>query len=159
MDQTTDIHPLMHAVLTLNAEDALRTRLTLDQWRTLASYLTRHELRAGDLLIQQGDRERTMYFLEEGSLQVFVNRTSPGTHRIAILRAGSIVGEPSLFGDVPRMANVEAMGACRVWAFRGPRMEELSVRQPALMLELMRGCGNVLAMRMLANLERAIPVS
>jgi hypothetical protein len=38
-------------------------------------------------------------------------------------------------------------------------MEELSVRQPALMLELMRGCGNVLAMRMLANLERAIPVS
>jgi CRP/FNR family cyclic AMP-dependent transcriptional regulator len=159
MASSTDIEPLIHAVHTLNAEDKFGGRLSLDQWRTLGSYLTRHEIRAGDLLIQQGDRERTMYFLEQGSLQVFVNRGAPGANRIAILRAGSIVGEPALFGDGPRMANVEAMTTCVVWALRGPRMEELSARLPALALEVLKGAGAVLGARMRANMERGIPVS
>lgn len=159
MDPASDIRPLVDAVQTLNAEDAFRPRLTLDQWRQLAAYLTRHPIRSGDLLIQQGDRERTMYLLEQGSLQVFVNRGAPGSHRIAILRAGSIVGEPALFSDGPRMANVEAMSPCVVWALRGPRLEELSARVPALALELLRAAGSVLAVRMRANMERSIPVT
>lgn len=159
MDLATDIQPLVSAVQTLNADDAFKARLSADQWRLIASYLTRHDIRAGDLLLQQGDRERTMYFLEQGSLQVFVSRNTPGSHRIAILRAGSVVGEPGLFGDGPRMANVEAMSPCRVWALRGPRMEELAARQPALAYELLRAAGAVLAVRMRANMERAIPLS
>lgn len=153
-----DIQPLIDAVQTLNAEDAFPVRLSPEQWRTLASYLTRHQIRSGDLLIQQGDRERTMYLLEQGSLQVFVNRGTPGSHRIAILRAGSVVGEPALFGDGPRMANVEAMSTSFVWALRGPRLEELMARLPALALEVMRAAGAVMAMRMRANMDRAIPV-
>jgi CRP-like cAMP-binding protein len=159
MDPVSDIRPLVDAVQTLNAEDAFRPRLTLDQWRQLAAYLTRHPIRAGDMLIQQGDRERTMYLLEQGSLQVFVNRGAPGSHRIAILRAGSIVGEPALFSDGPRMANVEAMSPCVVWALRGPRLEELSARAAGLALEVLRAAGSVLAVRMRANMERSIPVS
>ena len=116
-----DIAPLVQAMQTLNAEDAFRARLTLDQWRVIAPYLTRHEIRAGDLLIKQGDADRSMYFLAQGSLQVFVTGGVPGSSRIAILRAGSVVGEPGLFNDGPRMANVEAMTACEVWALRGPR--------------------------------------
>ena len=81
---STDIQLLIQATQTLNADDAFNVRLSADQWRTLGSYLTRHEIRAGDLLIQQGDRERTMYLLEQGSLQVFLNRGAPGSHRIAI---------------------------------------------------------------------------
>lgn len=154
-----DIQPLVEVIQSLNAEDAFRARLSLDQWRTLASYLTRHEIRTGDLLIQQGDRERTMYLLEQGSLQVFVNRGAPGSHRIAILRTGSVVGEPALFGDGPRMANVEAMSPCVVWALRGPRLEEMAARLPGLALEVLRAAGATLAMRMRANMERAIPVS
>jgi CRP-like cAMP-binding protein len=154
-----DIQPLVDAVQTLNAEDAFRIRLTADQWRTLASYLTRHDIRSGDLLIQQGDRERTMYLVEQGSLQVFVNRGAPGSHRIAILRPGSVVGEPALFADGPRMANVEAISTSVVWALRGPRLEELAARAPSLALEVMRAAGGTLAARMRANMERAIPVS
>jgi CRP-like cAMP-binding protein len=154
-----DIQALIDAVLSLNAEDAFAPRITLDQWRALAPYLTRHEIKAGEMLIQQGERERTMYFLEQGSLQVFVNRGAPGSHRIAILRAGSVVGEPSLFSDGPRMANVEAMGPCVVWALRGPRLEELGARLPPLALEILRAAGAVLATRMRANMERSIPIS
>lgn len=152
-----DFEQLVQAMQTLNAEDAFRPRLTLDQWRVISPYLTRHEIRAGDLLIKQGDTDRTMYFLGQGSLQVFITGGPPGTNRIAILRAGSVVGEPGLFSDGARMANVEAMTPCTVWALRGPRLEELAQRSPALALELLRAAGNVMSMRMRANLQRQIP--
>jgi len=154
-----DINALVQALQTLNAEDAFRPRLSLDQWRLIAPYLTRHDIRAGDLLMKQGDVDRTMYFLEQGSLQIFVTGGPPGSNRIAILRAGSVVGEPGLFGDSPRMANVEAMTPCTVWAMRGPRLEELAQRQPALVLELLRTAGGVMATRMRANLAKQTPFS
>jgi len=152
-----EFQQLVQAIQSLNAEDAFRPRLSQDQWRTIAPYLTRHDIRAGDLLIKQGDTDRTMYFLGDGSLQVFVTGGPPGSNRIAILRTGSVVGEPGLFNDGPRMANVEAMTPCAVWALRGPRLEELSQRLPALALELLRAAGGVMAMRMRANLTRQVP--
>ena len=154
-----EINELVQALQTLNAEDAYRARLNLEQWRTVAPYLARHEIRAGDLLIKQGDSDRTMYFISQGSMQIFVTGGPPGSSRVAILRAGSVVGEPGLFGDVPRMANVEAMTACVVWALRGPRMEELVQRSPALALELLRAAGAVMAIRMRATLARHGPAA
>jgi CRP-like cAMP-binding protein len=145
-----DFDKLVQAIQTLNAEDALRARLTADQWRAIAPYLTRHD-------VKQGDTDRTMYVLGQGSLQVFVSGAAPGGSRIAILRAGSVVGEPGLFSDGPRMANVEAMTPCVVWALRGPRLEEMSQRLPALALELIRAAGGVMAARMRAHQARQVP--
>ena len=152
-----EIEELVQAVQTLNAEDAFRARLSFEQWRTLSPYLGRHEIRAGDLLIKQGDTDRAMYFLGQGSLQVFVTGGPPGSHRVSILRAGSVVGEPGIFGDSPRMANVEAMTACVVWVLNGPRMEELGQRSPGIALELLRAAGAVMAARMRAALARQVP--
>jgi CRP/FNR family cyclic AMP-dependent transcriptional regulator len=154
-----EFNDLVQAMQTLNAEDAFRPRLNLEQWRAIAPYLTQHDLRAGDLLIKQGDTDRTMYFLGQGSLQVFVSGAPAGSNRIAILRAGSVVGEPGVFSDGARLANVEAMTPCSVWALRGPRLEELAQRLPALALELVRAAGGVMAMRMRANLLRQVPIA
>lgn len=145
---------LVQAIQTLNADDAFRPRLTLDQWRSIATYLTRHDIRAADLLIKQGDSDRTMYFLGEGSLQVFATGGPPGSNRINILRPGAVVGEQGLFIDAPRLANVEAMTPCTVWALRSPRLEEMSQRLPALALEVLRAAGGVMATRMRAHLAR-----
>ena len=152
-----EVNELVQAIQTLNAEDAFRARLTPEHWRILGPYLTRHEIRSGDLLIKQGDTDRSLYFLSQGTLQVFVTGGVPGSNKIAILRAGSIVGEPGLFIDGPRMANVEAMTPCVVWALRGPRLEELAMRLPAIALELLRAAGGVMAIRMRATLQRHTP--
>lgn len=153
------INGLVQAVQSLNAEDSFRARLGPDQWRALAQYLTRHEIRAGDLLVKQGDTDRTVYFLEQGSLQVFSTGGAPGANRLAILRAGSVIGEPGLFSDAARMANVEAMTNCVVWALRGPRFEEMSQRAPTLALEVLRAAGGVMSARMRINLTRQAPLS
>jgi len=154
-----DIQELFDAVHSLNAADAFKPRLSLAQWRAFQPYLTRHEIRAGDLLVKQGDHDRTMYLLERGTLQVFVADAKPGVSRLSLLRAGSVVGEAGLFSDQPRMANVEAMTACVVWALRGPRLEELIARNPALALELVCAAASVMGVRMRANIEIGQAVS
>lgn len=152
-----DFEALVQAIQTLNAEDAFRPRLGADQWRQVAPFFTRHEIRAGDLLVKQGELDRAMYLLGQGSMQVFATGGPPGSNRIAILRAGSIIGEPGLFSDGPRMANVEAVTPCTVWALRGPRLEELALRLPALALELVRAAAGVMAIRMRANIAKQTP--
>lgn len=154
-----DITGLMDAVQTLNAEDRFSVRLTPGQWSTFAPYLTRHEVRGGDLLIRQADADRTLYLLERGSLQVFVTGVPAGAMRVAILRGGAVVGEAALFSNLPRMANVEAMTSSVLWALTRPRFDELCARLPTIALEVMRAGASVLAVRMRAALERSIAVS
>jgi CRP-like cAMP-binding protein len=148
------IDDLVGAVQSLNAEDAFRPDFTLAHWRTLAPYLSRHEIAAGDLLIKQGDSDRTMYLIAAGTMLVYLSDGVPGSHRVAILRAGSIVGEPGLFGPVVRMANVEAMTACTVFALRAPRLDELSRDAPLTAAELLRAAGAVMAVRLRSTLEK-----
>lgn len=150
---------LLQAIQSLNAEDAFRPRLDPSQWRTFLQYLTRHDVRAGDLLLQQGDMDRTLYFLGQGTLQVYATGGAPGSNKIAILRAGGMCGEPGLFADGQRTANVEAMTPCVVWALRLPRFEELCARAPVIALEVLRAAGTVMALRMRANISRQLPIT
>lgn len=150
---------LLNAIQSLNAEDAFRPRLDPGQWRTFLQYLTRHEVRAGDLLLKQGELDRTVYFVGQGMLQVYMTGGGPGTNKIGILRAGSMVGEPGLFADGVRTATVEAMTPAVVWALRLPRFEELCARIPVIALEILRAAGSVMALRMRANMARQTPVT
>lgn len=148
-----NIDELITTTRTLAGDEAFRPRFTAQQWQQFSPYLSQHEIRGGELLIKQGDTDRTMYLLARGTLQVYAIGAPAGT-RIAILRPGSIVGEPGLFVDGPRIANVEAMGECVVWALRAPRFEELGQRLPALALEVLRAAGAVMALRMRAITSR-----
>ena len=152
-----NVDNLVQSVMTLNAYDAFRPRFSPENWRVLGSYLIRRELKSGEVLIYQGDADRVMYFLEQGTLQVYVRGTSTQSAKIALLRAGAIVGEPSLFGDTTRMAQVDAISPSVVWALSRPRIEEMLASNPELAYELLRSSGAVMAERMRGTLERGIP--
>jgi CRP/FNR family transcriptional regulator, cyclic AMP receptor protein len=154
-----DVQVLMQTMQTLNVDDAFKPRFDAEQWRIVLAYMARHELRSGQLLMRQGDIERSMVLVQEGTLQVFLDAPPPGKQRLAILRAGSVVGEPSLFSLQPRMANVETMTPCTVWELGGPRLDQMCTTKPALALELLRAAGAVMAVRMRANLERGMPLA
>jgi CRP/FNR family transcriptional regulator, cyclic AMP receptor protein len=146
------IHALYDAIYALSTPDAFKPRLGPEQWSILQSYLTRHEIPSGEMLLKQGDHDRTMYLLESGTLQVFVDKPKLG-QRLSILHAGAVVGEAGLFSQQPRMANVEAMSHCVVWALRGPRFEEMAARSPGLALEVVRAAAALMGVRMRANFE------
>lgn len=148
---------LVEAVQSLNAPDAFRPRFDAKQWDLFCGYLQQHRLRAGDLLIRHRDLDRNLYLLASGSLQVYV--PDAARRPVAILRAGAVVGEPSLFGETPRMAQVEAMSPAHVWALPRHRFDELLLRHPDLGIELLLSIGAVMAERMRANLERGHPLA
>ena len=150
---------LQQVILSLNSEDAFRPRLDVAQWRTFLQFLTRHDLRANDLLFKQGELDRTVYFLGQGSLQVYATGGPPNSNKIAILRPGSMCGELGLFADGERTASVEATMPSEVWALRLPRFEELCQRVPMIAMEVLRAAGSVMALRMRANMQRQIPMT
>ncbi|MCA6218484.1 cyclic nucleotide-binding domain-containing protein [Ideonella sp. B7] len=153
------IEQLVEATASLNAADAFRPRFDAKRWAQFGSFLQQHKLRTGDMLVRFHDQDRNMYLLESGSLQVYVPDDGTSKRRpVAILRPGSVVGEPSMFGDTPRMAQVEAMSPAVVWVLTRPRFEELLARVPDLGIELLRAIGAVMAERMRANLERGQPI-
>jgi CRP-like cAMP-binding protein len=152
-----DFFAAIQTMQTLNAEDAFRPRLSADQWRAVAPYFTRHEIRASDLLIKQGDADRTLYLLGQGSLQVFADGGAASGLRLSILRSGAVVGESGLFGDALRLANAEALTPCIVFALRGPRVDELSARLPVLAIELYRAAGGLMLTRLRAQITRQVP--
>ena len=149
---------LVQSIQTLNAYDAFRPRFSAENWRVVGSYLMRREMKSGEVLIYQGDSDRAMYFLESGTLQVYVRGTATQHAKIALLRSGSIVGEPALFGETARMAQVDAISPSVVWALTRQRLDELLASHPQLAYEILRAAGAVMAERMRGTLERGTPV-
>ena len=152
-----EFEELVQAVQSLNTDDAFRARLDRVQWRTLAGYLTPHTLRSGELLIREGEVDRSAYFLGRGSLQVY-RVQSQGGQRVVLLRPGAMVGETGLFAAAPHSVQVEAMSPCIVWALRLPRFEELCSRTPNLAVEVLRGAGAVIAARLRAQVDQPAAV-
>lgn len=128
-------------------------------WEALTPHLTRQELGAGTTLIHHLARDRVMYLLESGVLQVFLPTASPVRRPVAILRAGAIVGEPALFANTPRMAQVDAMAPTVVWALTREAFDVFANAHPVSACKWLRACGAVMAVRMAANLERGYPVA
>lgn len=142
-----------------NAPDALALTWSTPQWEAMEPHLQQQELGAGVTLIHHLALDKVMYILESGVLQVFLPTASPVRRPVAILRAGAIVGEPALFGDTPRMAQVDTMAPSVVWALSRDAFDAFAQAQPMLANEWLRACGAVMATRMAANLERGCPVA
>ena len=142
-----DIQSLAQAMRVCSALDAVPLNLTEAQWTTLGDYLQPVSLQQGQVLIEQGVKDRTVYFVESGSLTVHYEDDKDRV-RIAMVGAGSVLGEGAFFSHLPRSATVNAGGHSRLWCLTPLRFRELSTRFPVIALELTVAMAAVLARRM-----------
>ncbi len=142
-----DILDLAQAMKHSSALDAVPLNLQDAQWRSVADYLQPVSLQQGQVLIEQGVKDRTVYFVESGSLTVHYEDDKDRI-RIAMVGAGSLLGEGAFFSHLPRSATVNAGSACKLWCLTPLRFRELSTRFPELALELTVAMSAVLARRM-----------
>ncbi|NMM81647.1 Crp/Fnr family transcriptional regulator [Acidovorax sp. SRB_14] len=149
-----DVQGLVQAIVQANAEDSLGNPLTPQQWDTLSAYLLPHTLAAGQVLFTQGAIDRTLYLVESGSLSVHCE-DEKARLRLAIVGAGSVVGEGAFFSHRPRNASVQAAAPSRLWGLTALRFSELANRQPAIALGVSMAAGAVLAKR-LGNRRRRV---
>ncbi|XAH23602.1 cyclic nucleotide-binding domain-containing protein [Xylophilus sp. GW821-FHT01B05] len=145
---------LIDAIALAQGEDVLADKLSPSQWQTLAPYLQPCHLAQGQTLFAEGSDDRTLYFVEQGSLSVHA-QDHAGRLRLAIVGAGSLLGESAFFSHRPRSATAQAGSECRLWGLSPLRFTELTHRQPEIAVNLLLAAGAVLAKR-LANRRRRV---
>ena len=148
-----DVHGLVQAMAHNQTNDRLSFSLGTVQWEMLGSYMQPFALAQGQVLIEQGAADRTLYLLESGSLSVHYE-DDKGRVRLAIVAPGSAVGEGAFFTHSPRNATVQAAAPCKVWCLTPIRFAELSNRHPTIALELAMALGSLLGRRLVNKPKR-----
>lgn len=149
-----DLQGLIDAIAQTTADDSMTNPLSQAQWDIVSSYLLPVVLPAGQVLFTQGATDRTLYMVESGSLSVHYQDEKERL-RLAIVGAGSVVGEGAFFSHRARSATVQASAPSKLWSLTAIRFTELTNRQPAIALGLAMAAGAVLAKR-LGNRRRRV---
>ena len=152
-----DIQALIKVIKQSESTDAFAPALTLHQWDLLSGYLQPFALTQGQKLIEQGALDRTLYLIESGTLSVHYE-DDRGRVRLALVEAGSAVGEGAFFSRLPRNATVQAATTAKIWCLTPIRFTELTNRQPAVALEIAMGLGSLVSRRLM-NKPRQVAVT
>ena len=138
---------LVYAMRTSESPDAFKLTLGVAQWEVLEMFLQPFSMEPGQLLVEQGAKDTTVYLIEAGTLNVFSNDGS-GQRHVAMVGAGTVVGEGAFFSRAPRNATVQAASRCRLWSLSPMRFTELSNRHAPVALSFAMALGAVVARRM-----------
>jgi CRP-like cAMP-binding protein len=138
-----NVKQLTDAIAALDEADALQCKLTLDEWKMLAPYLTIRFLRQGEVLMAEGDCARELYILAEGELEITI-----AGHPFTTLKPGSVVGEGTFFSGQPRSATVTPSRQGVAWSLSWEKFDQITQKHPTLAVDLIKGLATVLAMRM-----------
>jgi CRP/FNR family cyclic AMP-dependent transcriptional regulator len=148
-----DIQALAGAIAHSHASDALRCPFTPQQWDILAGYMQPFAMQQGQVLIERGSNDQTLYFIESGTLSVHYE-DDKGRIRLALVAPGTVIGEASFFSRMPRNATVQASSASQLWCLTPLRFKELSNRHSPIALALTLSLGGVLAKRLFNRPKR-----
>jgi CRP/FNR family transcriptional regulator, cyclic AMP receptor protein len=138
-----NVEQLVRAIGALDSSDALQCQLTLDEWKSLAPYLSIRFLKTGDPLMHEGDCERELFILADGELEVTILGNT-----IATLKPGTVVGEGTFFSGAPRSATVTPSQPGIAWGLKWEKFDAMTHKHPRLAVDLIKGLAAVLAVRM-----------
>ena len=137
------VEQLVAAIGALDAKDALQCKLTLQEWKALAPYLSVRFLKAGDPLMHEGESDREVFILADGELEVSILGNT-----IATLKPGTVVGEGTFFSGAPRSATVTPSQPGVAWGLNWEKFDAMTHKHPKLAVDLVKGLAAVLAVRM-----------
>ena len=148
-----DIQGLSQAIAQCVAVDGLSCRLSPPNWDILATYMYPFALNSGQVLIGQGAHDRTLYFIESGTLSVHYEDENARV-RMALVGAGTVLGEGAFFSHQSRSATVHASSPCKLWCLTPVRFLELANRHTSVALELTLAMSSVMAKRLYNRVKR-----
>jgi CRP-like cAMP-binding protein len=82
--------------------------LKKDDLDTIAEIAQKHRFRKGDLIIREGDRDRRLFIVISGSVEVVKGLGAENERQLRIMGPLSYFGEMSLIDDLVRSASVVA---------------------------------------------------
>lgn len=90
-------------------------------------------VRAGDTFIRQGEPAKSAYIVEEGRVEIYIEKTNAPAQFVGTRGPGTILGEMALIDDAPRTANVRALEDCKLIEItREDFMRRLNATDPVM---------------------------
>ena len=109
-----------------------------DECDRLADIMTVRRLEKGDILIEQGKKDNSLYILISGRLQV--NRSTGGNKHVtlACIREGEMAGEMGFLDDSEHSATLMADDTSEILQINRKDLEGLLEKHPQTVYKLMR---------------------
>lgn len=104
------------------------------------------QLRAGEMLFEQGSEGTSLYIIESGVLDVYLVRET-GREHIAEYGAWDVVGEIALLDPAPRSATVAAREPCTLYEVKGADFERMLQEFHPAAFKLVRGVARLICQR------------
>ncbi|HNR00627.1 MAG TPA: cyclic nucleotide-binding domain-containing protein, partial [Trueperaceae bacterium] len=115
----------------------------------LLPYLTRRELRAGEVLIRKGDKADELYFLVDGQMTAVAEGSDGAATRLETLRSGGLLGELGFYRGGVRSATVRADHDSKLLVLDERGLTRLTAEAPQLAADLHRQVARLMAGRVL----------
>lgn len=126
----------------------LLAEATEHEWERLFSHTELRRLQPGETLFGAGERERALYLVTDGELEMLLPTQRGGEVRFLALAAPTVVGELGFFDGEPRSATVRALTDCEALRLSAESFESLAAREPKLARDVLIDFGRVAASRM-----------
>lgn len=104
----------------------------------LARLIEIHDLKDGELLLEEGRRDSTLHVVVAGAVNVAKHGEEGRWNTLHTLTQGDLVGELSFMDDEPRSASLVASGQTRVFSLRREQLETLLDTHPRIVYRTMR---------------------
>jgi cAMP-dependent protein kinase regulator len=121
---------------------------------SLVREVSRREVSAGDVVVEEGDVGDALFAIAHGLVRVERRSRGGDARVIAELGEGEFFGEMSLLSRCPRLATVTAARDCELLELRRDALERIGAEHPSVVDVLTRFYRE----RLLANVLRASPV-
>jgi CRP/FNR family transcriptional regulator, cyclic AMP receptor protein len=130
--------------------DLLLADATDEEWATLLEHTRYRRFKPGDAVLTAGARDRSLYLVLEGELEVLAEHGRRGYGLIASVEAGSVIGELSFFDGAARSALVRAVTSAVLAELSPAGFDALALANPVLARRLLFDLGRILAQRLRA---------
>ncbi|MCM2343276.1 MAG: EAL domain-containing protein [Alphaproteobacteria bacterium] len=75
---------------------------------------SRRMFQAGDIILKQGEKGDCAYIIEEGQVEILIQRSDGKSQVISTRGPGTIIGEMAIVDEGPRVATVRAIKDCKM---------------------------------------------
>ena len=121
-----------------------------EEWATVLHHTRYRRFNPGDEVLTAGALDHSLYLVLEGQLEVLAEHGRRRYRRIALVDAGSVIGELSFFDGGARSALVRAMTPVLAAELSLAEFDSLAAANPALARRLLFDLGRILAGRLRA---------
>ena len=75
---------------------------------------SKRSFRSGEIIMRQGDKGDSAFIIEEGMVEIFIERKEGKIQTVGTRGPGTIIGEMAIVDDAPRTATVRAVKDCKL---------------------------------------------